>query len=175
MVDTCTLYYTPYEYNQKQDIGFYLHQEGPNLGKIPCPCYHRSKTPSLGPLLRDMPDLTPTLVLSFRVCRVIVTDRWDDQVILCKFYLLQNCCCRIVLFVCEQIESIIFQRQQFYPPSGSTSNPGYLAYAATWPRIACARTAHVAQWRRAGRQVPRSAATGRLSPSSFPFLFYFIC
>ena len=34
-----------------------------------CPCYHRSKTPSLGPLLRDMPDLTPTLVLSLRACR----------------------------------------------------------------------------------------------------------
>ena len=58
MVETCTLYYTPYEYNQKQDIEFYLHQEGPDLGKILCPCYHHSKTPGLGPILRDMPDCT---------------------------------------------------------------------------------------------------------------------
>ena len=38
------MYYVlhPYEYNQKQDIGFYLHQEGLNLGKNPV-----SKLPSL--------------------------------------------------------------------------------------------------------------------------------
>ena len=36
------------------------HQESPKLGKTPCPCYHRSKTPSLGPLLRDTPDIEPT-------------------------------------------------------------------------------------------------------------------
>ena len=81
MVNICTLYYTPYEYNQKQDVRFYLHQEGPDLGKITWPCYHRSKTPTLGPLLRDTSDIEPTLVLLLRACWVIVVDRWDDQVI----------------------------------------------------------------------------------------------
>ena len=39
---------------------------GPEPAEIPCPCYHRSKTLSLGPLLRDMLDIEPTLVLSLR-------------------------------------------------------------------------------------------------------------
>ena len=108
MVDTCTLYYTPYEYNQKQDIGFYLHQEGPNLGKIPCPCYRHSKMPSLGPLLRDTSDIELTLVLSLRACWVIVTDRWDDQVIFFQLDLFHinyifsaNYCRCLGLFVCS--------------------------------------------------------------------------
>ena len=53
----------------------------PKLGKTPCPCYHRSKTPSLGPLLRDTPDIEPTLVLSLRSCWEILADWWDNQVI----------------------------------------------------------------------------------------------
>ena len=38
------------------------HQESPKLGKTPCPCYHRSQTSSLGPLLRDTPDIEPTTI-----------------------------------------------------------------------------------------------------------------
>ena len=58
----------------KQEVGYYLHREGPNLGKnivSLVSCYHPALTQSSGPPTRDPPVLTPTLVLSLRVplCR----------------------------------------------------------------------------------------------------------
>src|SRR3954464_9125829 len=55
-------------------VGYYLHREGPNLGKnimSLVSCYHPALTHSSGPPTRDPPVLTPTLVLSLRVplCR----------------------------------------------------------------------------------------------------------
>src|SRR3954462_4934522 len=51
-------------------VGYYLHREGSNLGKnivSLVSCYHPALTHSSGPLTRDPPVLTPTLVLSLRV------------------------------------------------------------------------------------------------------------
>src|SRR3954464_7092009 len=50
-------------------VGYYLHREGPNLGKnimSLVSCYHPALTHSSGPPTRDPPVLTPTLVFMRR-------------------------------------------------------------------------------------------------------------
>src|SRR3954464_5600527 len=45
-------------------VGYYLHREGPNLGKnivSLVSCYHPTLTHSSGPPTRDPPVLTPTI------------------------------------------------------------------------------------------------------------------
>src|SRR3954469_18370582 len=49
-------------------VGYYLHREGPNLGKnivSLVSCYHPTLTHSSGPNTRDPPVLTPTAI---KVC-----------------------------------------------------------------------------------------------------------
>ena len=44
------MYLILHRYKQEQDVGFYVHQEGPNLGNIVShvSCYHRSLDAQFG-------------------------------------------------------------------------------------------------------------------------------
>src|SRR3954466_13227411 len=65
-------------------VGYYLHREGPNLGKnimSLVSCYHPALTHSSGPPTRDQPVLTPTLLISLRVP---LCDRQKDRWLACR-------------------------------------------------------------------------------------------